>query len=100
MFQEPSALASSQTTERIDSPATSQQLQQLSQQSQDPSQSPWDALFARLKDKPHDPEGWKKLVDLAEAPGPHGVVQLDRVKTTYDRLLETYPNTVCDDPKL
>lgn len=56
-----------------------------------PSQlSEWQLLLDRLRDAPHDPEGWNRLVDLAENSG-----TLEEIKGTYDALLEGYPNTVC-----
>ncbi|KAI0059336.1 Suf-domain-containing protein [Artomyces pyxidatus] len=55
-----------------------------------PSEPPseWHALRSQLRDKPHDPEGWNKLVKLAEDSG-----DLDRIKETYEALLEMYPNS-------
>lgn len=52
--------------------------------------SEYDALFARLKEKPHDPEGWRRLVDHAESNG-----EIDKIRAAYDALLKQYPNTVC-----
>ena len=52
--------------------------------------SEYDALFARLKEKPHDPEGWRRLVDHAESSG-----EIDKIRAAYDALLKQYPNTVC-----
>ncbi len=52
--------------------------------------SEYDALFARLKEKPHDPEGWRRLVDNAESSG-----EIDKIRAAYDALLKQYPNTVC-----
>jgi cleavage stimulation factor subunit 3 len=54
----------------------------------EPPQSEWDMLRAQLSDKPHDPEGWRRLVDIAESTG-----DLEKIKTTYEALLEAYPNT-------
>jgi cleavage stimulation factor subunit 3 len=79
---------SSQTTELIDSPANSQQLLQA----QDSSKGPWETLFAQLEEQPHDPDGWKRLLDLVEGPG---VSDLGKIKSTYEALLTNYPNTVC-----
>jgi cleavage stimulation factor subunit 3 len=31
-----------------------------------PPISDYDALIARLKESPHDPESWKRLIDVAE----------------------------------
>ena len=52
--------------------------------------SEYDALFSRLKEKPHDPEGWRRLVDNAESSG-----EIDKIRAAYDALLKQYPNTVC-----
>jgi cleavage stimulation factor subunit 3 len=53
--------------------------------------SEWDTLRTQLRENPQDPDGWRKLVDLAEDSG-----DIEKVKETYDGLLEIYPNTVCD----
>ncbi|KAF7984888.1 hypothetical protein HWV62_10883 [Athelia sp. TMB] len=53
-----------------------------------PQLSEWQLLLDRLRDSPHDPEGWNRLVDLAENSG-----TLEEIKATYDALLEVYPNT-------
>ncbi|KAA1478447.1 Suf-domain-containing protein [Dentipellis sp. KUC8613] len=50
--------------------------------------SEWDRQRAQLREKPHDPEGWNKLVDIAESSG-----DLEKIKETYEALLEMYPNT-------
>ena len=52
-------------------------------------QSEWEALKSRLDKSPHDPEGWNKLVRLAEESG-----DLEKIKATYEALLAMYPNTV------
>lgn len=54
-----------------------------------PPQSEWDQLRARLREKPVDADGWQKLVDLAEDSG-----DIEKIKETYEGMLETYPNTV------
>lgn len=51
--------------------------------------SEWDVLREQLREKPHDPDGWKKLVDVAENSG-----EIEKIKETYEALLESYPNTV------
>ena len=53
-------------------------------------ESEWQALRKRLRETPHDTEGWQKLVELAEDSG-----EIEEIKETYEALLETYPNTVC-----
>jgi len=57
-------------------------------QSQDPP-SEWVILRTQLSEKPHDPDGWRKLVELAETGG-----DLEQVKETYEALLVVYPHTV------
>ncbi|EPQ59815.1 Suf-domain-containing protein [Gloeophyllum trabeum ATCC 11539] len=56
----------------------------------EPSEPPseWDLLQTRLHDNPHDTEAWHKLVNLAESSG-----DIEKIKTAYDQLLQTYPNT-------
>jgi len=51
--------------------------------------SEWDSLRAQLREKPHDPEGWNRLANLAENSD-----DLEKVRKTYEALLEMYPNTV------
>lgn len=58
---------------------------------QDTSMDPpseWHVLREKLREHPHDPEGWNHLVDIAENSD-----DLEQVKQTYEALLETYPNT-------
>ena len=55
----------------------------------DAPQSEWDALRAQLRESPLNPDGWLKLVELAEDSG-----DLEKIKETYEALLQTYPNTV------
>ncbi|KAH9843581.1 Suf-domain-containing protein [Rhodofomes roseus] len=50
--------------------------------------SEWEQLRAQLREKPHDADGWLRLVDLAEDSG-----DMERIKETYEGLLEAYPNT-------
>lgn len=59
------------------------------QDSQQDPPSEWHALREKLREHPQDPEGWNKLVDIAENAG-----DLEQIKQTYEALLETYPNTV------
>ena len=54
-----------------------------------PPHSEWDRLRAQLREKPVDADGWLKLVDLAEESG-----DMEKIKDTYEGMLETYPNTV------
>lgn len=58
-----------------------------------PQLSEWETLRNRLRDSPHDPEGWTRLVELAENSG-----EIKEIKETYESLLKTYPNTVCQLP--
>ncbi|KAI8984849.1 hypothetical protein BD414DRAFT_489442 [Trametes punicea] len=51
-------------------------------------QSEWDRLRAQLREKPVDADGWLNLVDLAEDSG-----DIEKIKDTYEGMLETYPNT-------
>ncbi|KIJ12905.1 hypothetical protein PAXINDRAFT_117668 [Paxillus involutus ATCC 200175] len=62
--------------------------QENSQDSQQEPPSEWHALRDKLREHPQDPEGWNKLVDIAENAG-----DLEQIKQTYEALLETYPNT-------
>ena len=55
----------------------------------DAPRSEWDILRAQLRESPLNPEGWLKLVELAEDSG-----DLEKIKETYEALLQTYPNTV------
>ncbi|KAN0098123.1 Suppressor of forked protein (Suf) domain containing protein [Tylopilus felleus] len=62
--------------------------QDMSQDSHQDPPSEWHALREKLREHPQDPEGWNKLVDIAENAG-----DLEQIKQTYEALLETYPNT-------
>ncbi|KAJ6615526.1 hypothetical protein B0H10DRAFT_2040864 [Mycena sp. CBHHK59/15] len=53
-----------------------------------PPPSDYDTLMTRLQEKSHDPEGWKRLVDVAENSG-----DITHIRQTYDALLKQYPNT-------
>lgn len=57
----------------------------------DAPQSEWDILRAQLRESPLNPDSWLKLVELAEDSG-----DLEKIKETYEALLQTYPNTVCN----
>ena len=56
----------------------------------DVPQSEWDSLRAQLHESQLNPDDWLKLVELAEDSG-----DLEKIKETYESLLQTYPNTVC-----
>jgi cleavage stimulation factor subunit 3 len=53
-----------------------------------PTPSDYDTLMARLQESPHDPEGWKRLIDSAETSG-----NIARIREAFDALLKQYPNT-------
>ena len=55
----------------------------------DSPQSEWDILRAQLRESPLNPDGWLKLVGLAEDSG-----DLEKIKETHEALLRAYPNTV------
>ncbi|KAJ7050847.1 Suf-domain-containing protein [Mycena amicta] len=46
-----------------------------------------DVGLTRLQESPHDPEGWKRLVHLAESSN-----DMSRIRKAYDALLKQYPN--------
>lgn len=55
-----------------------------------PLPSEYDLLTAQLAENPHNPDGWRKLVRLAEDSR-----DLERISAAYDALLKQYPNNVC-----
>lgn len=55
-------------------------------------QSEWDSFLSSLRTKPIDPEGWNKLVRLAEESR-----DIMRIKEAYDGLLSVYPTSVRSD---
>jgi hypothetical protein len=53
--------------------------------------SEWATLLERLKTRgPHEPAGWYRLIELAEASG-----ERETITISYDALLQAYPNNVC-----
>ena len=60
------------------------------QDPQVPPPSEYDALAAQLLQSPHQPESWRRLVNVAEATG-----DISKISAAYDALLKQYPNTVC-----
>ena len=52
-------------------------------------QSEFHILLAFLLSSPVDPEGWNKLIRLAEDSS-----DITQIKKAYDSLLKVYPNTV------
>jgi cleavage stimulation factor subunit 3 len=55
-----------------------------------PPPSEYDALNVRLLQNPHQPEIWRRLVNVAEATG-----EISKISAAYDALLKQFPNTVC-----
>ncbi|KAG5340689.1 hypothetical protein C0989_000732 [Termitomyces sp. Mn162] len=53
-----------------------------------PPLTEYEALSAQLKQQPHDPNAWKRLISLAEESG-----NLDKIRASFDALLQQYPNT-------
>lgn len=54
-----------------------------------PPPSEYDRFNEQLKENPHNPEVWRRLVDVAENSG-----DIEKISATYDALLKQYPNTV------
>ncbi|KAJ7665265.1 Suf-domain-containing protein [Mycena polygramma] len=52
------------------------------------SPSDYDALITQLKEYPHDPDSWKRLVHIAETSS-----DIVRIRDAYDALIKRYPNT-------
>ncbi|KAG6841341.1 hypothetical protein C0991_012166 [Blastosporella zonata] len=57
-------------------------------QEQLPTLTEYDALTAELKQRPHNPSSWRRLIDLAENSG-----DIEQVRKSFDALLQQYPNT-------
>ncbi|PCH41737.1 hypothetical protein WOLCODRAFT_69750 [Wolfiporia cocos MD-104 SS10] len=55
---------------------------------EEPPRSEWDSLRDKVKEKLYDADLWLKLVDVAEDSG-----DIEKIKETYEALLEAYPNT-------
>jgi hypothetical protein len=55
-----------------------------------PPLSEYDALTLQLLQSPHQPETWRRFVNVAEATG-----DISKISAAYDALLKQYPNTVC-----
>ncbi|RDB20367.1 mRNA 3'-end-processing protein RNA14 [Hypsizygus marmoreus] len=53
-----------------------------------PTPTEYEALTAQLKQNPHNPEGWRRLIDLAENSG-----EIEKIRASFDALLQQYPNT-------
>lgn len=52
-------------------------------------QSEWTVLRQYAEENPYHESSWEALIDKAEE-----TADLDKIKETYDALLEKYPNTV------
>jgi cleavage stimulation factor subunit 3 len=52
-------------------------------------QSEWDLIHTQLRETPRNPDGWNRLITLAEESG-----DLEKIEASYEGLLQTYPNTV------
>ncbi len=64
--------------------------QQSSQTSQDKlPPSEYELVKQHLKDTPHDNDQWRRLIEIAEESE-----DVERIKETYDLLLEQFPNNV------
>jgi len=55
-----------------------------------PPPSEFESLSAQLRQKPHNPAGWRKLLRIAEDIG-----DIHNISTAYDAALAQYPNHVC-----
>jgi hypothetical protein len=76
--------------EQLKASQTQSQSQSQSQsQLQDPP-SEWDILRTTLSEQLHDPDGWRRLVEIAETSS-----DAEQIKATYEAILTHYPNTVC-----
>jgi cleavage stimulation factor subunit 3 len=54
------------------------------------STTEFNALFSKLtNESPHNPDDWRRLIDLATNSG-----QISKIQLAYDELLKHYPNTV------
>jgi hypothetical protein len=60
------------------------------QESPVPPPSEYESLTVQLLQSPHQPETWRRLVNVAEATG-----DISKISAAYDALLKQYPNTVC-----
>ncbi|KIM42654.1 hypothetical protein M413DRAFT_444338 [Hebeloma cylindrosporum] len=52
-----------------------------------PPPSEFESLSAQLAQNPHDPDGWRRLIRVAEETG-----DISKISTAYDALLAQYPN--------
>ncbi|KAF8164707.1 hypothetical protein B0H34DRAFT_793176 [Crassisporium funariophilum] len=68
--------------------ATASPVKTEQQQPEQPPPSEYDTLTAQLAENPHNPEAWRRVVDMAEASG-----DITKISATYDALLKQYPNT-------
>lgn len=56
---------------------------------QAPPPSEYDSLTAQLAENPHNPDGWRSLIRVAEDTG-----DIEKIGAAYDALLKQYPNNV------
>lgn len=68
-------------------PTVEQQSSQTSQNELPPSE--YELVKQHLKDNPQDNDQWRRLIDIAEESE-----DVERIKETYDLLLEQFPNNV------
>jgi len=55
-----------------------------------PPPSEYDSLTAELAERPHNPEGWRRLIQVAEESR-----DIEKISMAYESLLKQYPNNVC-----
>ncbi|GLB33223.1 putative suf-domain-containing protein [Lyophyllum shimeji] len=53
-----------------------------------PTPTEYDQLRAELRERPHNPEAWRRLIDNAENSG-----EIEKIRESFDALLQQYPNT-------
>ncbi|KAF5371988.1 hypothetical protein D9615_008143 [Tricholomella constricta] len=53
-----------------------------------PTPTEYDALTAEVREKPHNPDAWRRLIELAENSG-----EIEKIRAAFDALLHHYPNT-------
>lgn len=68
-------------------PTVEQQSSQTSQNELPPSE--YELVKQHLKENPQDNDQWRRLIDIAEESE-----DVERIKETYDLLLEQFPNNV------
>ncbi|KAF8075815.1 hypothetical protein FPV67DRAFT_1469355 [Lyophyllum atratum] len=53
-----------------------------------PTPTEYDQLAAEVRERPHNPEAWRRLIDIAENSG-----EIEKIRASFDALLQQYPNT-------